>query len=126
MTNTSNRSTTPAWSVWPWPPFFFDLPGRIESVGFEQPINPGWTFGNLISVTEQNSSAPDTERQIVATESYGRQLGWVIDALAELIVEQPEAIQQKPAIKELISLRKKIERIKLHSAAYRLDRLRKT
>jgi hypothetical protein len=74
-------------------------------------------------LTEQNSSAPDTEREIVATESYGRQLGWVIDALVELIAEQTKSTQQKPAIKELVALRNKIEKIKSRSAAHRLDRI---
>jgi hypothetical protein len=78
---------------------------------------------NLVSVTEQNSSSPDTERDIVAVESYGSQLGRVIDALAELITEQPEAIQNKPALRALIALRDKIERIKSQSAAHRLERI---
>jgi hypothetical protein len=56
-------------ACWPWPSFFFDPRAQTSSVDFDQPINPGWTFGNLISVTEQNSSAPDTEREIVATET---------------------------------------------------------
>ena len=123
MTNTSNQSKTSAWPAWPWPSFFFDPRAQTSSVDFDQPINPGWTFGNLISVTEQNSSAPDTECEIVATESYGRQLGRVIDALVELIAERPKPTQQKPAIKELVALRDKIEKIKSRSAAHRLDRV---
>ncbi len=77
----------------------------------------------MISVTEQNSSSPDTERDVVAAESYGRQLGRVMDALAELVSELPQSTQQKPAIKDLIALRDKIEKIKSKSAARRLDRV---
>jgi hypothetical protein len=47
----------------------------------------------------------------------------VIDALVELIAEQPKSTQQKPAIKKLVELRDKIEKIKSRSAAHRLDRV---
>jgi hypothetical protein len=77
----------------------------------------------LISVTEQNSSAPDTERDIVSVEGYGRQLGVVIDALAELIKERPKSASQTPSLNELLALRDKIEKIKLKSAERRLDRI---
>jgi hypothetical protein len=59
----------------------------------------------------------------VAVESYGSQLGRVIDALAELIKEQPEATQHKPALRALTALRNKVERIKSQSAAHRLERI---
>jgi hypothetical protein len=112
MANTTDPSKTPAWPVWPvWPFWLPDPPSPTASDGFVQPINPGWTFGNLISVTEQNSSAPDTERDIVSIESYGSQLGRVIDALAELIKERPKSAPQKLALNELVALRDKIEKI---------------
>jgi len=124
MTNTTDPSKTPVWPAWPvWPFWLPDPPAPAASDDFVQPINPGWTFGNLISVTEQNSSAPDTERDIVSVESYGRQLGRVIDALAELIKERPKSAPQKLALNELVALRDKIEKIKSKSAERRLDRI---
>jgi hypothetical protein len=120
----TNPSTAPVWSAWPfWPSWILDRPAATSSVDLTQPINPGWTFGNVISVTEQNSSSPDTERDIVAAESYGRQLGRVMDALTELVSELPQSTQQKPAIKDLVALHDKIEKIKSKSAARRLDRV---
>jgi hypothetical protein len=100
---------------------FFErlLPAAPRSL--TQPINPGWTFGNLISVTEQNSSAPDTERNIVAVHSYGRQLGRLIDAVTVLIADLPETKQQIPAFKQLADLQEEIAKIKSRSAAHRLD-----
>jgi hypothetical protein len=98
---------------------------RLPSVAprtLDQQINPGWTFGNLISVTEQNSSAPDTEREIVAAQSYGRQLGRVIDAVTALIDELPQAKRQDQAFRQLAELRDQIAKIKSRSAARRLDR----
>ena len=77
----------------------------------------------MISVTEQYSSSPDTERDIVSAESYGRQLGRVMDALAELVNELPQSTQKKPVFKDLIALSDKIEKIKCQSATRRLDRI---
>ena len=112
-----------SWPAWPmWPFWFPDRAAPSASDDFVQPINPGWTFGNLI-VNDQNSSAPDTERDIISVESYGRQLGRVIDALAELIKERPKSAPQKLALNELVALRDKIEKIKSKSAERRLDRI---
>ncbi|MDB5516570.1 MAG: hypothetical protein JWQ17_3328 [Tardiphaga sp.] len=121
MTSTSNPSNVPGpwgWPLWPFGP-------SVASGEFNQPINPGWTFGNLISVTEQNSSAPDTERNIVAAESYGRQLGRLVDAVAELIAELPQSAREKPALDKLVALHHRIEKIKSRSAARRLDHFAK-
>ncbi len=123
MTGTSNPSTqSSSLTGWPMSPLdFFErlLPTAPRSLN--QPINPGWTFGNLISVTEQNSSAPDTERNIVAVHSYGRQLGRLMDAVAVLIEDLPEAKQQSPAFRQLADLQEEIAKIKSRSAAHRLD-----
>jgi hypothetical protein len=103
------HSSSNPWTPWSW---FSE---------FVQPINPGWTFGNL-TINEQNSSAPDTERDIVAVDSYGRQLGHIIDALAILIKGQSDWTRQ-PAFQQLITMRAKIEQIKAGAAARRLDRI---
>jgi hypothetical protein len=86
---------------------------------FVQPILPGWEVGNVYNVTEKNSGAPDTERDIVAQRSYGRQLGWVIDAVAALIEDQPEEKRAK-AFQQLLKLREDIEGFKAEAAARRL------
>jgi hypothetical protein len=89
---------------------------------FVQPILPGW-FGSVINVTEQNSSAPDTEREIVAAQSYGRQLGRVLDALAVLIADLPQEKQGATAFKEFAKIRREIDDIKAQAAARRLDHI---
>ena len=124
MPSTSNPSnTSPNWNGWPfWFPNIERAPA-LAPKNLDQQINPGWTFGNLISVTEQNSSSPDTERAIVAVHSYGRQLGRVIDALAALIDELPPAKRQDAAFRQLAELQDQIARIKTRSAARRLDRI---
>jgi hypothetical protein len=74
-----------------WPAWMMGPLGLLEQPTPNQPINPGWAFGNVVNVTEQNSSAPGTERDIVASISYGKQLGRITDALAALIAERPKS-----------------------------------
>ena len=123
MDNPSPQSKSPSWP-WEWTidklpnPFALFAPRSLD-----QSINPGWAIGNIISVTEQNSAAPDTERDIAASYSYGRQLGRVIDALAVLIAERPEESSDVKALDDLMALRDEIDAIKSRAAARRLERL---
>lgn len=89
-----------------------------------QPINPGWTFGNLIQVNERNSSAPDTEQQIVGRHSYGRQIGRVMDAV-ELLLEHTDAKTRDDArAKDFAAVLSDVQAIKREQAAAQLRRLR--
>ncbi|WP_458196064.1 hypothetical protein [Bradyrhizobium sp. UFLA05-153] len=90
---------------------------------FVQPILPGWVFGSVTNITEQNSSAPDTEREIVAAQSYGRQLGRVMDALAILIADLPKAKQDASAFEEFAKIHRDINEIKAQAAARRLNNI---
>jgi hypothetical protein len=87
-----------------------------------QPILPGWLFANTVNVNEQNSRSPETERQIVATHSYGQQLGRIIDVVGELIAERPAGAPDARAIQEFTKLRRDIEETKAQSAAQRIER----
>jgi hypothetical protein len=112
--------------MWDWPSFLKgSMPNPLDVFAAPQnllqPILPGW-FGSVTNITEQNSSAPDTERAIVAAQSYGRQLGRVMDALAVLIAASPKA-QGEKAFEEFAKLRREIEDIKAKGAARRLDRI---
>lgn len=77
-----------------------------------QPILPGWLVGNSINVTEENSSSPETEREIVTRYSYGRQLGRVIDVLGDLIEKWPGGAPDEPSVRRFAELRSDIEQIK--------------
>ena len=77
-----------------------------------QPILPGWLFANSINVTEENSSSPQTERDIVTRYSYGRQLGRIIDVLGELIERWPGGAPDDPSVQRFAELRDDIEKIK--------------
>jgi hypothetical protein len=88
-----------------------------------QPINTGWTFGNLI-ISEQNSSAPDAERQIVSRDSYGRQIGKLLDALHTLIEAQGGA-RDVAAYQQIVKLWERVEQTKRKAAVRRIDQLQR-
>ena len=73
-----------------------------------QSINSGWSFGNII-VNENNSSAPQTEQAIVAQESYGRQIGKLLDAVDTLARRQPDWSDTEP-LKAAIDLKTSAQR----------------
>ena len=102
------------WWLKPWPAFSSWAPQNLT-----QPINPGWTFGNLI-VNEVNSSAPDTERQILAMDSYGRQIGKLLDAVHALI-EAQGGPGKVAAYQDVFKLRASVEQIKCKAADRRVD-----
>lgn len=63
---------------------------QLAPDALQQSINSGWSFGN-VNVNSNNSSAPATELAIVARESYGRQLGRLMDAVEVLVRRLPAA-----------------------------------
>ena len=127
MTSGTEDSTSQAWPNWWWPGWMMGAmkasATALAPQSLVQPILPGWTFGNLINVTETNSSSPETERDIVARESYGRQLGRVIDALEALIKDRPKDAPGSAALDELLSLSSRIKEIKAQSLASRVKRV---
>jgi hypothetical protein len=87
-------------------------PPSLAPQALSQPILPGWLFANSINVTEENSSSPQTERDIIARYSYGRQLGRIIDVLGELIERWPGGAPDDPPVRRFAELRDDIEKIK--------------
>lgn len=99
-----------------WHAVLFAAPQQLY-----QPIFSGWS---LLTVNETNSSAPDTEARIVARDSYGRQLGYLLDALSALISERPEHLPSVDAFERLKELRSRIDATKKDAAIARLNRVR--
>ncbi|MDB5777730.1 MAG: hypothetical protein JWP79_536 [Polaromonas sp.] len=126
MANEDNRWNSQAWPFWSWPAGMLDALKMPASAGapqsLTQPILP-WVFAHSISVNEHNSSCPEMEREIVAQESYGRQLGRVINALEALIQERPGGAPQNEEIEDFLALSRKIRDIKAGSSATRIRRL---
>jgi hypothetical protein len=81
-----------------------------------QPILPGW----MITINGINSSAPETEMEIVQRHSYGRQLGRMADALEALIEERDEGVADDERFQEFTKMKQEIDELKLDAAATRL------
>jgi hypothetical protein len=124
--NSSSRASSLPMLDWPsWIKDGLSIPfGPFATPrNLEQPILPGWVFGDVTNITEQNSSAPETERAIVASQSYGRQLGRMMDVLDLLIDQLPNEERHAKAFEEFDKLRKDIDDIKAKAATRRLDRI---
>jgi hypothetical protein len=89
----------------------------------DQPILPGWQFGNVV-INYDNSSSPETEREIVSANSYGRQIGRLMDALCVLINKQENTPEGAKTLKDLVALHTEIQSIKLKTAERKIERLR--
>ncbi|MDM0067268.1 hypothetical protein [Variovorax sp. J31P207] len=89
------------------------------SGAFVQPILPGWS----LNINSNNSTAPETEVDIIAKHSYGRQIGRISDALRVLIQDaHPEPPETGP-LKDFLTMWNEIEKVKLEGAAERLGRI---
>jgi hypothetical protein len=85
-----------------------------------QPILPGWA----ITINGINSSAPQTEVEVVQRHSYGRQLGRMADALQALIDERGGGASSDPRFTEFATMKQEIDELKLDAAARRIEQLR--
>ena len=113
------------WWSWPWRAAGAGTSSfpSLAPQALSQPILPGWLFANSINVTEENSSSPETEREIVAAHSYGQQLGRIMDVLDELIRKQPAGSLDARPVREFAELRNDIEMIKARQAANRAEQM---
>lgn len=107
----------------------FDLAGQFAPRFLQQPVLPGWVFANSIVIDEHNSRDPGTERRIVARESYGRQLGVIIDAVDALIQQAPPTPKgagggQPAPFEAFETMRRRIDTIKAEAQKSRFDTLR--
>ncbi len=95
----------------------------VAPSSLSQSILPGWSF---FTVNEGNSSAPDTERRIVAQDSYGRQIGRLMDVV-EILVKEAEkgnpALKDDTCVKALDELKIRIDDAKQAAQKARQDRL---
>ncbi len=92
------------------------LHGTLRS--FSQPILPNWTF----NIDSNNSSSPQTEADVVAQFSYGKQLGKINDALAWLIAHREDA-SGSAALSEFTTMKNDIDLAKAKSATRRIEQV---
>lgn len=93
-----------------------------------QPINAGVTLGGVINITEHNSSAPDTEREVLDHHSYGRQLGRIMDALSVVLDKGlPDkknlSADEFRRVERFFELARNIDEIKSREALKRVRRI---
>ncbi len=113
---------------WPW---VFQWPSeggvplpRYAPERLWQPINPGWTFGNVV-VNSINSTAPEVEQAIALEVSYGREIGVISDARRALLeVVVPNRTEGKESVKKFKEVAASINDIKNRHKASRLKRLK--
>jgi hypothetical protein len=84
-----------------------------------QPILPGWTF----NVNSSNSTAPQTEVDVVAKHSYGRQIGRMSDALEFLIEDRHGKTPEEKRLSDFLTMKHEIDKVKQDAAATRIERI---
>lgn len=108
---------TPAWDPASWLKQW-SAAMQLAPNTLVQPILPGWT----LNVNAFNSSAPQTEAEIVGKHSYGRQLGRISDAL-ELLVRSRDPKGTDERFDDFRAMKAEIDDIKAGNAEARVTRL---
>ena len=92
---------------------------RIAPDNLAQSILQGWT----LNINSNNSTAPQTEVEVVAKHSYGRQLGRMSDALERLIVERHGRTPEDKRLADFLTMKQEIDQVKQDAAAARVERI---
>jgi len=90
---------------------------------FDQSINPGWNFGPSLTINSGNSSAPQTEVEVLQRHSYGRQLGRISEVLEALIAERGKTAAADPRYASFLKMKAQIDAVKHDSAVARVEAL---
>src|SRR5712672_3424246 len=90
---------------------------RLTPDSVAQQILPGWTF----NINSSNSTAPQTEADVVAKHSYGRQIGRMADAL-ELLLNERHGPDDK-RVSDFLTMKQEIDKVKRDAVATRVERL---
>lgn len=87
---------------------------------FQQPILPGWSFAGVV-VNGNNSSDPAMEHAIVGQQSYGKQIGRMMDVVAALS-ELSAVDRNAPPYKAFFEVVDDIDALKREAADARLEK----
>lgn len=111
------ETTTPTWDPTSWLKQW-SAAMQLAPNTLVQPILPGWT----LNVNAFNSSAPQTEAEVVSKHSYGRQLGRISEALAILLdARDPKHTDER--FEDFRTMIAEIADIKAGNATARVNRL---
>lgn len=111
------ETATPTWDPTSWLKQWSSAM-QLAPNSLVQPILPGWT----LNVNAFNSSAPQTEAEVVSKHSYGRQLGRISEALA-VLVEARDPKGSDDRFDDFRTMNDEIAEIKAGNAAARVSRL---
>jgi hypothetical protein len=111
------ETTTPAWDLTSWLKQW-SAAMQLAPNTLVQPILPGWT----LNVNAFNSSAPQTEADVVSKHSYGRQLGRISEALA-ILVDARDPKHTDERFDDFRTMSAEIGEIKAGNATARVNRL---
>lgn len=92
---------------------------QLAPSNLTQPILSGWT----LNVNSNNSSAPQTEVDVVAKHSYGRQIGRMADALKALIHDTHKDVPEDSPLHDFLEMWDEINEIKLKSAESQISQI---
>ncbi|WP_233872736.1 hypothetical protein [Paraburkholderia adhaesiva] len=98
---------------------FFPFIAAPQSLN--EPILP-WTFAGVV-VNNENSGDPATEQAVVNSDSYGRQLGRISDALEVLISTLTDEEKNDKRISDFVEMKAKIDEIKGDRATARFNKV---
>lgn len=93
---------------------------NLAPKNLNQSILPGWSF---LTINENNSTSPETEQHILARQSYGRQIGRMMDLLEEMAKAGPTSVRATPAYTKFEEVRADVEAAKEEAADIRRQRL---
>jgi hypothetical protein len=111
------ETTTPSWDPASWLKQWTSAM-QLAPNTLVQPILPGWT----LNVNAFNSSAPQTEADVVSKHSYGRQLGRISEALA-ILVDARDPKRSDERFEDFRTMTDDIDKIKAGNAEARVARL---
>ena len=122
--------TDPSTSAWAWTPA--DPAAWLRSwsdamrslpLSASQSINPGWNFGPTLNINNGNSSAPQTEVEVLQHHSYGRQLGRISEVLEVLIKERAKTAPADKHVADFLKMKAEIDKVKLDTVQARVEGL---
>jgi len=111
------ETTTPSWDPASWLKQWTSAM-QLAPNTLVQPILPGWT----LNVNAFNSSAPQTEADVVSKHSYGRQLGRISEVLA-ILLDARDPKRSDERFEDFRTMTDEIDKIKAGNAEARVARL---
>ncbi|WP_443748760.1 hypothetical protein [Asticcacaulis solisilvae] len=93
---------------------------KLAPTNLNQSILPGWSF---MTINENNSTSPETEQYVLARHSYGRQIGRMMDLVAEMANEASPEIKKSDAYRKFNDVVTDVDKAKKEAAGIRRQRL---